>query len=226
MAQRTALSGVVRSAADSSPIERALIEIVDGPKTSTQENGSFWISHPGSGKVELRVRRLGFYPYVRVVNLRTDSASVITVAMEPLPQELKEVRISGKRVVVPYRFEDVYRRAASGFGHLITLEDIERRRPFYVRELLNDIPGITVDNYKVRFRRCGDGVTNGPAVDLDAHVQVYIDGVRVGEDVDYALSLVNVTNVQAIEVYVGIAQLPGEFATNACAAIAVWTKRY
>lgn len=232
--------GTVRSARDSSPLFGAIVGVVDGSFVKTDSSGRFRFGKVKAGKRELRIRRLGFEPFARYVDAAGDKPNEVDIWMTPLPLRLKEVAVSGKRISVPYRFEEVYRRAASGFGHLITLEDIERRQPFYVREILNGIPGISIDNYKVRFRRCGDGTplssvnmrTRASSLD-PTKVQVYIDGRRVtkfqtdgGTDVDEALSLVNVKDIQAIEVYVGVAELPAEFAIDACAAIAVWTKRY
>ena len=224
------LNGKVRQARDSAPISGAMVELVGRARAYTDSMGAFTFGAMRPGRLELRVRRLGFEPFAQYVDIRANQTNSYDVAMTPLPVELKEVMIEGKLVSVPHRFEDVYRRAASGFGHLITLEEIERRRPFYVRELLNGIPGIFVDNYKVRFRRCGDA-NNWRNPDR-AKVQVYIDGQRVTRfdadetNVDAALSLVSVTNIQAIEVYSGIAQIPGEFLSDACAVIAIWTKRH
>lgn len=70
-----------------------------------------------------------------------------------------------------------------------------------------------------------------------AKVQVYIDGVRMttygGDDsttlvnqVSDVLRLVHVRNIEAIEVYIGIARIPAEFLNDACAVVAIWTKSY
>ena len=224
------LSGVVRQTTDSTPVYNAVVELVGQSRTRTDSAGAFTFARVRPGRFELRVRRLGFEPFARYVAVSAKGDNRYEIALTPLPTELKEVQIAGKRVTVPRHFEDVYRRAASGFGYLITAEDIERRQPFYVREILNGVPGIFVDNYKVRFRRCGDA--NNFRNPDRAKVQVYIDGQRVTRfdsnetDVDAALSLVSVSRIQAIEVYVGIAEIPGEFLDDACGVIAVWTKRH
>ena len=78
-----------------------------------------------------------------------------------------------------------------------------------------------------------------------AHVQVYVDGVRMTRsgaaqiagaspsagpdddyDVEHALKLVPPTAIQAMEIYTGVAQIPAEFLEDACAVIAIWTKSY
>ena len=228
-----AVVGTIRSARDSSPLFGAIVGVVDGPFVKTDSSGRFRFGKVKAGKRELRVRRLGYEPFARFVEAAGEKPDEIDIWMTPLPVRLTEVAVLGKRVTVPYRFEEVYRRAASGFGHLITLEDIERRRPFHVREMLNGIPGVQVDNYKVRFRRCGAANDVSFALEI-TKVQVYVDGRRVtkfqndetGTSVDEALSHVNINDVQAIEVYVGVAEIPAEFSIDACAVVAVWTKRY
>ena len=73
------------------------------------------------------------------------------------------------------------------------------------------------------------------------HVQVYVDGVRrthrtidsavpngpdvVDESME-ALREISPSAVEAMEVYSGASQIPGEFLDDACAVIAVWTKSY
>ena len=149
--------------------------------------------------------------------------------VKPVPAVLGEVTISGRTVSIPWRFEEVYRRAATGFGHFITAEQIQQLNPSGTRELLNGIPGIVVNNYEVVFPRCGRGPLNGPQLRMAAVPQVYIDSRRVtafGGSVDAALALVNPRSIQAIEIYTGVSQIPADFMTEACAVVAIWTKKY
>ena len=61
-----------------------------------------------------------------------------------------------------------------------------------------------------------------------AKVQVYIDGTRVTQSssVTDALRLVTPRDIEAMEVYTGVARIPAEFLNDACAVIAIWTKSY
>ena len=134
---------------------------------------------------------------------------------------------------VPWRFEDVYRRASSGFGHFITREEIEQRNPSLTRDLLNGVPGIVTYNDMLVFQKCRKKLRGGPVyIEGGNKVQVYIDGRRFtrfddsDEAVMAALGSVNPRDIQAIEIYTGVAQIPGDFAYQACAAIAIWTKKY
>jgi hypothetical protein len=70
-----------------------------------------------------------------------------------------------------------------------------------------------------------------------ALTEVRIDGVRMttygGDDsttlvnqVSDVLRLVHVKNIEAMEVYTGIARIPAEFLNDACAVVAIWAKAY
>ena len=227
-AQSYTLSGVVRSAVDSSPLYGASVTVVGHGRATTDSGGRFRFRSAPSGRLELRVRRLGFQPFARYV--RTEEAiPPLLIALTPIPVELKEVRVAGRLVRVPPGLEDVYRRAASGFGHLITPEEIELRQAYHVKELLSNVPGVFIDIGKIRFRRCGD--PNNQRSPDRPKVQVYIDGDRVTRfdkdqtNADEALSQVAVSHIVAIEVFTGVAQIPGEYHVDACAVVAIWTKR-
>jgi hypothetical protein len=59
--------------------------------------------------------------------------------------------------------------------------------------------------------------------DSPVHPILFIDGFRVrGLG---TLSALNPSDIEAIEVYQGAAQLPAEAKGNACAAIFVWVKQ-
>ncbi len=90
--------------------------------------------------------------------------------------------------------------------------------------VLATIPGAHVNQAGIVFARCGY------SGDASAKVQVYGDGARVtmGDDVNavaLARGTVHVSQIQAIEVYRGVAQIPAEFLYDACAGIAIWAKR-
>jgi hypothetical protein len=228
--QTASLSGRVRVAGDTAVVPYATITVDAQPDTHLADStGSFRIGGLSSGRHMLTVRRLGFQP----ATVPSQTGSDVDVRLKALPKLLQEVVISGEVVSVPFRFEEVYRRAASGFGHFITREEIERRNPYATRDLLNGIPGIVTYGDATVFQKCRKRQRGGPPNFESANkVQVYIDGRRFtrfsdGETAaDAAMASVSPGSIQAMEVYTGVAQVPGEFAYDACAVILIWTKRY
>ena len=176
----TVLRGHVRVAGDTTSVPLATVELEGvSPLWLTDSTGAFRITGVAPGKYRLRVRRLGYYPVTQYVDVaRGDSADVL-VAIKVLPKTLNEIVISGKLVSVPWRFEDVYRRASSGFGHFITREEIEQRNPSLTRDLLNGVPGIVTYNDMLVFQKCRKKLRGGPVyIEGGNKVQVYIDGRR------------------------------------------------
>ncbi|HEX9579979.1 MAG TPA: TonB-dependent receptor plug domain-containing protein [Gemmatimonadales bacterium] len=142
---------------------------------------------------------------------------------------LGEVVVEGDRTIIAFgRLAEFYRRRRSGFGRFITSWDIERRRPFYVSDLLRQVPGLSVTyggfgRPVVRSRRgmSGFGGSCSP--------MVFLDGMRLAQDPDLGMELDDVTvpeHVAGIEIYTGPAQVPPEFNVSGsqCGVIAVWTK--
>jgi outer membrane receptor for Fe3+-dicitrate len=199
--------------------------------------GQFRFAGVAEGSYDIRVRSVGYKPWVAHVDLLDGRIYEQDIALERIATALTEVLIEGKMVRVPYRYEDVYRRGAQGLGKLITREEIERQNSPDTKSLLQQIPGVLVNDRGITFQRCQAGLSGlsitpsrtGSTVSVQqAKVQVYIDGVLMTarEDAEHALRIVPPISIQAIEVYTGVAQIPAEFLSDACAVIAIWTKAY
>jgi len=112
-------------------------------------------------------------------------------------------------------------------------------------QLLDGIAGIHVWNgppKKIRFARCLqpggitvfiDGVrqnpstTGGPQEDNSAIFKPSTRRATPGdmEPEIEILSRVNPSDIEMIEVFRGVSEIPGEFHWNGCAVIAIWTRQ-
>jgi len=215
--------------------------------TYAGRDGRYSITGLAPGEYDVRVRLIEYQP--ATVHVRLSGVTTLDVPLLRLPQALTEVRISGKVMKVPARFEEPYRRGAVGFGRLITREDIERMNPYDTKSILGAQPGILVNDRGVTFQRCQGalsgldlskgGTARAPGLSLGApptrqgNVQVYVDGIRMtrtgdtnGMDAATIIDNVPPVAIQVIEVYSGSSRIPGEFLSDACAVIAIWTKAY
>lgn len=224
------IRGRVTLAGDTAVVPGVDVEIVGTTlRFATDRNGRYEFLAVPSGDVVVRVRRPGWAPSYRRVKLEPDHWLEVDLTLERLPTALSEVRINGKMLKVPARYEDVYWRGSRGFGSFFSRQDIERLHPYDVVSLLQWVPGVMPRKNGVRFARC-DG--------WGAKVQVYVDGVRMskpgfsigngdsGDLVSDALHGVPISAIEAVEVYRGVAQIPAEFLDDACAVVAIWTKSY
>ena len=223
------IAGRVRVAGDTMSVPYASITVDAQPDVHQADStGTFEIRGQTVGKHVLTVRRLGFQP----ATVPVETGTAVDARLKQLPTLLREIVVAGEVVSVPFRFEEIYRRAASGFGHFITREQIEQRNPYQTSDLLNGIPGIVSYSNATVFQKCRKGPRGGPPLEKANKVQVYIDGRRftrfsdAESAADAAMASVSPSSIQAMEVYTGVSQIPGEFALDACAVILIWTKRY
>jgi hypothetical protein len=245
------LRGRVTEAGDTVGVPGAQVELVEtGTLRWADKHGEFRFFGVPRGTYQLRVRLLGYQPWLAAVVLEEGGVYDRNIELRRVAFALTEVRIEGRAVKVPARFEEAYRRGARGFGTLIDRAEIERLNPVEVKSLFYRIPGVMVSDRGINFQRCESGLdglspAGGPAKQSAAKVQVYIDGIRMTRpgplptvnpgkfgspvdegDAEHVLRLVPPTAIQVIEVYRGVSQIPAEFLDDACAVIAIWTKSY
>ena len=219
---------------DSSAVAGATIALASGGTTTSSQSGFYRLANLGSGSYLLTVRRLGFQSATVQVNVDDAHALRQDVVLEPIPQQLSEVVIEGRVRKVPPRFEDVYRRMSTATGSFFTREDIDRMQPPGIESLLQQAGTVHINVDGILFAKC-----NSPAnlfLGKDGgKLQIYIDGLRmtgrdpwspVAAEQAEVLHMVNISQIQAMEVYSGTSRIPGQFLEDACAVIAIWTKSY
>jgi hypothetical protein len=226
---RAVIAGRVTIAGDTLPMKDAEVFIVGSrERQTTNSRGEFRFTGIYPGRYEVRVRRLGYEQLVKFVTVGGGEISKNNWEMRFLPQQLAEVRVQGRLVQVPPFLKDAYRRAAWGFGDFLLPDDIARRNAFQTADLLDMVPGAHVSKGDVEFARCDSNQDPfGAASGSRPKIQVYIDGHLMTHmnSVASALEMVTPKDIDLIEVYRGVARIPVEFLANACAVIAIWTKR-
>jgi len=182
------------------------------------------------GSYRLRVRRIGYYPFADSIHVTPADTAERRFLIAELLTRLPQVTVMGRRVDVPRRFEEPYRRATRAWGYFFTREEIELLNPLDLRTLLNRIPGVRMNDWQIAFQRCQGGI--GPY--NPPKIQVWIDGYRLtgrlsGQPAEEAYELlrsVSPSSVQIMEVYTGVANIPAEFLDDACAVVVIWTKAH
>ena len=116
--------------------------------------------------------------------------------------------------------DGLVRRMSLGFGSFVTRDEMETRPQARITDLLRSTPGVEVyvnqkeHTYFLYVR----GKTCVP--------DVFVDGVRQ-MDPPSELDIPPATDLEAVEIYRGIAEIPGRYIlakpTPQCAVVAVWT---
>lgn len=185
----------------------------------TDSEGTFRLSAPG-GERRLVVRRLGFRPETLAVVVPPGGETSVGVRLTPTPQTLAPVIVATSDMRrYPPRLRAFYERRSRGFGRFFTAEDIDRRNPAVVSDLLRQVPGTRIT------RRGGESIVtfrNQNCVPL-----IWIDGMpAVAGYLDPDVFQPN--SLAGIEVYSGPATVPSELmwmrGKGACGVIALWTR--
>lgn len=184
----------------------------------SDEEGRFRVPQLAPGRATLAVRRLGFRPETRPVELPA-TGTVVTLA--PIPQTLATVVVKARGSTLPEgRLRDFERRRAMGNGRFFTQADIDRRNPLRTTDVLRMVPGLRMASdvfgrQTLRFR-------NNACDPL-----VWIDGMPAYTgylDVD----VFPPNSLGAIEVYSGVATVPVELrgprGEGSCGVIALWSR--
>jgi hypothetical protein len=151
------------------------------------------------------------------------------------------------------RYDGYFMRQRLGFGKFISRDDIDRLAPIHFTQILQRVPGFRV-NYtppgtaqpptSIKITRCTtdnppkvaiyiDGVrlrsgpselSEGTGVALDGRARRRAGFMKPTEAFAELLDSINPRDIEMMEVYSGVAQIPADFDRDVCAVIAVWTR--
>ncbi len=216
--------GVVVNRATQAPITNAdIVQTGSGRTVKSDSLGYYRFDNLSAGIVRFSVRASGFhlgqFTYALANgehmerDIELDSTSVV-LSNKPA-QQLPEVAVEAA-ASMGRRFADFERRKATGRGHYLTRAQIEQKGANDLPNALRDLRGVTMD--------CGGTSCYVRMVRAPSRCQPeYI----VDERVDNMFGpYVPIRDIEAIEVYTGPSDVPGEFAgTNAgCGVIVIWTR--
>ena len=203
-----------------------------GVEMVTNADGAFALGTLPGGTHTLEVRAVGFAPARQPVDIVPGSQGAAEVELTNLGIILDTVKVTAQRVYVSRRLFDFERRMRMGFerrkrtgmGRFIDEEEIERRKPTLLTDLLRSVPGVYVEPSVWG----GDDVLMRGNAGLGlakCRPDLIIDGSRLLIDETYSVnSLVWANEVRAVEVYSQSLSVPAEFqSVSGCGALVIWT---
>lgn len=245
------IRGTVRNPAGH-PLALVRVELVGSGRTaSTTPSGRFAFAPVAAGRHQLQVVFLGFEPVRLGIMVHPDTGWGGEITLEPatlLPELVAEGRLDRP---VEYlgiaKYDDFFRRQKIGFGTFRTRAEIERMGATDVLSVLRGVPGV-----RATMRMDPSGA---PVVDLrmarcdhnPPKIAVYIDGNRVllpmgepplrhqgplpsqrcevCEQIAETLAGIPIRDVELVEFYRGVAQIPSDIERgDNCAALIIWTR--
>lgn len=213
-----------------SPIRGAEVSLLRGDTSivsaRSDDSGYFKLVAPSGGIYRLAARRVGYAPGLTLpFGLRADQILQPIFRMVSMSVSLTPVVIVADGLPSAEWTLGYLDRRRHGMGHHMTREDIDKRSATTTTELLRDMPGMK-------------GVKLGMGTDIlvstrgqasaggrsGCSIAAFVDGLEVGIDMLNDRVLPN--EIEAIEIYPGMAQMPIQFQRlrGACGTIVVWSK--
>jgi len=228
--------GRVLDRATGAPVATASVGVVGMTRrTQTDDQGYFVMDEVLPGDHVVEIEHLGFEPIAEVVSIVADRTVDLNVHMSADPIELEPLVVTAvrdRRLEIRGFYERRTWGDRTGLGEFLGSEDIERRSPAAVTNLLREMSGV-----ELRCSGSRDCVVQSSRAAGCSTMNIYINGtLTIGENrasgagprgsritVD---ELVRPSEVAGMEVYAGGATVPAEFSglTGRCGAIAIWTK--
>lgn len=186
--------------------------------TRTDEDGRFALTGRVEGRSRLHARRVGFKPRDLELFFPRDSARSILIQLESAAQDLAAAEVLDSSGAVGGLRDFHLRRQSNRLGHYFTRQEIGRRQPLFLSEMLRGIPGVLIaqsrtGGFVIRTRGC----RYGPVI--------WIDGTRApGSELD---ELARADDVGGMEVYTTPAGVPAQYLDRSnvgCGTILVWTR--
>jgi len=219
-ARHSELRGQVVRADDGEPLASADVRVLDTPlRTVTDARGAFEFPRIPPGTYRVRFEQLGY-------GTRTDSVEVGFRSTIELKAPLATAAVKLPPLTVSVRSHVLadagfYDRREHNPGMFLTRKDWEHRAPGRASEVLRMVPGI-------RLQPARGGFDNIVLDRRGCAVRYFLDGVRTNST--FQLDEVNVTWIEALEIYRGPAEVPPQFAgfsgseRASCGVIAIWTR--
>lgn len=245
------VSGKLLESGSGAPVVLGQVALLDTTGTVVEStwsdhDGAFLLRAPGPGAYLIAAFRLGYQPVVDgIIELGENGFLPVHLYMKLRPVELPEVTATVRRERVERKLVNAgfYDRAKSGFGHFVTPEEIRKRPPADVPDLLRRIPGPqfvdqgvhgNIPLFRARGRAAprvdaGGNPTSGPPAGY-CFPALYMDGVEVWSPniptpPPPIEEVVAVEDIVGVEVYAGGATKPLQWGGSEgnCGIIVFWT---
>lgn len=197
-------------------------------QVSSDSAGKFQIITIVPGPFTLRVRHLGFAPQDFSTTVLAGQKKRVALELPRLPHEISAVEVNAvaekpASYANTRKYDQFFARRARGTGAFLTRDQIQLRHAGNIAELLEAIPGVMIrqvgTQWKIQFRRCGS--SSLPGTNSLPPPAVFIDGI-LAHNGEERLDTINPEDVEAIEVYRGVSELPVEARGQGCSAVFVW----
>lgn len=228
-----AVSGAVRDSATAEPVSMAELTLRDASgarlaSTRSAPDGAYVLRVRRPGQYRVEVRHIGYARRVVGPLAVGPDGMVVDVLVSPVARALDPLAVAAPAPARGLLSGFEHRRKLK-LGTFFTREDIERRPNATASDFLRMAGGVRV---------VGNG-GRSTVIQMDRTASfhacqpvLYVDGMRMNrhddppERLQFVLEGLTAQTLEALEVYTGQAQVPGDFGgpDAVCGAIAAWTR--
>src|SRR5690349_3747435 len=192
----------------------------DRVHTITSDSGDFRLTGLEPGTLVFNVRRIGFEAASFTAVLKPGKTHRANFKLTATAQALPTVAVSDTATRTHW-LDQFERRRSSARGTFITRADIDKKSARTGTDIVRTVPGIRLValrggvGYQVVMTRGGGGRTCYPTM--------FVHGLPYSGILDDFAA----DDIEALEVYVGISEIPTELDKNGrgyCGAIVIWTR--
>lgn len=225
--------GRVVEADGGAPIMGAAVTLLDAdgaPRAAALSDsaGGFQIQAPGGGRYRLRVEHISYQSALgKFMELHDGDQVVVEIRLGIHAIPLDPIVVLQHARAHPLPIEDFVSRMNEmrkvGLGTFITRDEIQREHPQTVSDLLQGVGELAMDKTGPHQSRVRITSRRGGA----CWPAYYVDGsrLRAPEPIDID-QYVTPSDVEGIEIYKGLSDMPAEFYDPMeCGAIVIWTRR-
>lgn len=214
------LTGTVTAAGTGEPLLGVQV-IVTGTRIWALTNGEgvFRLLGVPPGRHVVEVKHAERAPLAFPLLFEPGKTVELAVRLETSPVALPELLVEGREVTAP-KMVSFFQRKSSGQGYFITRDDIDKRQPHIMTDLLRQIPGLRITCTGGHCR--AQSFQEARRVMGGCPIQYFLDGLPFLGDIDEMTP----DQVEGVEIYRGSASIPPEFnhGTAMCGVIAIWSR--
>jgi hypothetical protein len=192
----------------------------------TDTAGDFRVQSPRFGRFVLVASLIGMETVTSPpFDVQLGSVEVVLrmgATAVPLDPLTVETRSSAELGFLLGYYERMDRNQRAGTGRFITRDEIERRNPSNISDLLYDLPRLTIHDERGRGRYVTMRGAQGDCIPA-----VFVDGTRMNRRGQaYVDENTRPSDLEGVEIYTGLAQLPGVYHDERnCGVILFWSRR-
>jgi hypothetical protein len=210
--------------------------------TLADSSGAYRVTAPSAGVYTLSIQGRGLVTLESPkIALTPSSDEQFDASLELAVKALPTVTVKDRALVHappgnPHKYDEFLMRRKLGFGHFITRAEIESKPQNDTRTLFTKIPGVKYwqngTDWYLRSQRCSslkpeESLRPNQPIQATSPADpvIFVDGIQISRwNGLEMLRTIPPSEIEAIEVFQGLSEMPGQLKGDACFVIFIWRR--